>query len=247
MLQSLSGKTAMVIGGSRGIGAAIVRKLANEGAKVAFTYASSADAATQIVDSFATENIQVHAYQADSADPAQLTSVINQAAEALNGLDILVNNAGILMIRPFEEYSIEDFDRIFAVNVRGVFVAIQAALPHLRRGSRIITIGSIAGETARAPGSTLYGATKATVARMVQGLAWDLAQRGITINDVQPGPIETDMTPGTGAVAEHLINVNPLKRLGKPEEVANFVAYLAGPDSGYINGAGLRIDGGFVA
>ncbi|HHG8771555.1 TPA: SDR family NAD(P)-dependent oxidoreductase [Raoultella planticola] len=244
---ALSGKTALVIGGSRGIGAAIVAKLAADGAAVAFTWVTPSQHITQRLAEFQLAGQNVQAFQADSADPAALTNAVNRAATALGGLDILVYNAGMLKTGPIDDFSLADFDRMYAVNVRGPFVAVKAALAHLRRGGRIITTGSIAGEKAGAPGSTVYGLTKAAVARMVRGLAWDLAERGITVNDVQPGPVVSDMTPGTGDIGEWLRQANPQKRLGNPEEVANLVSWLAGPESSYVNGAGLKVDGGFTA
>ncbi|TCW09361.1 3-oxoacyl-[acyl-carrier protein] reductase [Raoultella sp. BIGb0138] len=244
---ALSGKTALVIGGSRGIGAAIVAKLAADGAAVAFTWVTPSQHIAQRLAEFQQAGQNVQALQADSADPVALSDAVKRAATALGGLDILVYNAGMLKTGPIDDFSLADFDRMYAVNVRGPFVAVNAALAHLRRGGRIITTGSIAGEKAGAPGSTVYGLTKAAVARMVRGLAWDLAERGITVNDVQPGPVVSDMTPGTGDIGEWLRQANPQKRLGNPEEVANLVSWLAGPESSYVNGAGFKVDGGFTA
>ncbi|WP_404653077.1 SDR family NAD(P)-dependent oxidoreductase [Raoultella terrigena] len=244
---ALSGKTALVIGGSRGIGAAIVEKLTADGAAVVFTWITPSAQVEQRLADFQRAGNNVQALQADSADPAALAEAVNRAAAILGGLDILVYNAGMLKTGTIDDFSLSDFDRMYAVNVRGPFVAVKAALAHLRRGGRIITTGSIAGEKAGAPGSTVYGLTKAAVARMVRGLAWDLAERGITVNDVQPGPIISDMTPGTGAIGQWLRDASPQKRLGTPEEVANLVSWLASPGSSYVNGAGLKVDGGFTA
>ena len=245
--QPLAGKTALVIGGSRGIGAAIVRRLAADGASIAFTFANAAQKADALVAAVERDGGRAAALKADSADAAALSTAIDAAAATLGGLDILVHNAGLLILGPVQDFSLEDFDRIHAVNVRGVFVAVKAAVPHLRRGGRIVTIGSITRGAARAAGSTIYGTTKAAVARMVRGLAWDLAEQGITINDVQPGPTATDMNPADGPMIEYLIAANPSRRLGRPEEIADLVAYLAGPAPSYINGAGITIDGGFTA
>ncbi|MFK3703401.1 SDR family NAD(P)-dependent oxidoreductase [Klebsiella sp. NPDC088457] len=221
--------------------------MAADGAAVAFTWVTPSQHIAQRLAEFQQAGQNVQALQADSADPAALSDAVKRAATALGGLDILVYNAGMLKTGPIDDFSLADFDRMYAVNVRGPFVAVKAALAHLRRGGRIITTGSIAGEKAGAPGSTVYGLTKAAVARMVRGLAWDLAERGITVNDVQPGPVVSDMTPGTGDIGEWLRQANPQKRLGNPEEVANLVSWLAGPESSYVNGAGLKVDGGFTA
>lgn len=245
MKNDLQGKTALVVGGSRGIGAAIVERLAEEGVSVIFTYITPSDAIDRRLANYQQQGQQVDALQADSSDAEQLKAAVDQAARQLNGLDILIYNAGILVTGKIDDFSLEDFDRMLAVNVRGPFVAIKSALDHFRPNSRIITIGSIAGDAARGAGSTVYGMTKAAVARMVRGLAWDLADRGILINDVQPGPVATDMTPNDGPLAERLKAMNPLQRMGEAKEVANLVAWLVSSESSYVNGAGMRIDGGF--
>ncbi len=243
----LAGKTALIIGGSRGIGAAIVRRLAADGATVAFTFNGAREQAQTLAAEITAGGGRATALQADSGDATALTATIDQAAEILGGLDILVNNAGILIPGGIASYSLEDFDRMYAVNVRAVFVAVKAALPHIRRGGRVVTIGSITQGRQGAPGSTIYGMTKAAVARLVRGLAWDLAPYGITINDVQPGPTATDIIPMDGPIPERLRQASPLGRLGEPAEIANLVAFLVGPQATYMNGAGLTIDGGFAA
>ncbi|MBJ3814958.1 SDR family oxidoreductase [Shimwellia pseudoproteus] len=235
MKNNTTGKKALVIGGARGIGAAIVQRLSQDGAAVAYTWVTRATHASGL------------AIQADSADPLALAAAVDHAANTLGGLDILIYNAGILIPGDIASYKLADVDRMYAVNVRGPFAAVQAALAHLPAGGKIITVGSIASEAAHGPGSTVYGMTKAAVARMVRGLAWDLAPRGITINDVQPGPIATDMTPGSGELAERLRNASPQQRLGSAQEVADFVTWLALHAPDYIHGAGLKIDGGFTA
>lgn len=247
MTQSLAGKKALVIGGSRGIGEAIVRRLSDEGATVAFTWVSSGERVQQQVDNYRQQGKAVQAFQADSGNAVKLTEAVNQAAQALGGLDILVYNAGVLRMGDIATFSLEDFDLSYNINVRGPFVAVQAALPHFQSGGRIITIGSIVSSAGRGPGSTVYGVTKAAVARMVRGLAWDLSERKITVNDVQPGPVATDMNPLDGEHAEYLINANPMKRFGEPHEIANLVAWIAGPESSYVNGACMAVDGGLTA
>lgn len=247
MTLSLTGKKALVIGGSRGIGEAIVRRLSDDGASVAFTWVSSGERVQQQLNDYQQQGKAVQAFQADSGDAEQLTAVVNQAAEALGGIDILVYNAGILRTGEIDTFTLEDFDLSYNVNVRGPFVAVKAALPHFQSGGRIITLGSITSGAGRGAGSTVYGVTKAAVARLVRGLAWDLSSRKITVNDVQPGPVATDMNPLDGEKAEYLISVNPMKRFGEPREIANMVAWLAGPESSYVNGACITVDGGLTA
>ncbi|QGY32460.1 SDR family NAD(P)-dependent oxidoreductase [Pantoea cypripedii] len=240
MKGKLEGKTALVIGGSRGIGHSIVGELNQLGAKVVYT---SRQPASEL---FRGNNTPLF-IAADSGDTEALVRAVGQAGEQSGSIDVLVYNAGILVTGIIDDFSIADLDRMLAVNVRGPFVAIKAALPYLNRGGRIITIGSIAGDAARGPGSTVYGMTKAAVERMVRGLAWDLASRGITINDVQPGPVATDMTPAQGELAKRLRDMHPQSRLGEPDDIAGMVGWLAAEASSYVNGAALRIDGGFSA
>jgi 3-oxoacyl-[acyl-carrier protein] reductase len=240
-------KTAFVVGGARGIGAAIVRRFANDGAKVAFTYTNAEDKALALVAEVEAGGGTALSIRADSADAEALAAAIAGSVRAHGGLDVLVNNAGLLVRHTIDDYSLADFDRMLAVNVRGVFVAAKAAASHMKAGGRIVTIGSIVADRAGFPGTSVYGMTKAAVAGLVRGLARDLGPRGITVNNVQPGPIETDMTPGDGATGEMLRAMSPLGRMGRPEEVADFVAYLVGPQAAYFNGASLTIDGGFMA
>lgn len=248
MTAPLSGKAALVLGGSRGIGAAIVRRLAAHGAAVAFTYASSGAAAATLEKSINEAGGRALAIKADSADPEAVRAAVAQAAELFGGgLDILVNNAGILIHGGVEDYALADYDRMFAVNVRAVFIAVQAALRHMAEGGRIVTIGSVVAERSGVAGSSVYSATKGAVAAMVRGLARDLGLRGITIANVQPGPTATDVTPGEGPIADFVRPLIPLGRLGRDEEVAGFVAWLAGPEAGFVTGASLTIDGGYLA
>ncbi|WP_371366915.1 3-oxoacyl-ACP reductase family protein [Pseudomonas sp. QL9] len=244
---SLAGKVAFVQGGSRGIGAAIVQRLARDGAAVAFTYASSAQKAEELASSIEAAGGRALAIKADSADAAQLSAAVDRAAAHFGRLDILVNNAGVLAVAPLEDFSLEDFDRTVAVNVRSVFVATQAAARHLGEGGRVITIGSTNAERMPFAGGGVYAMSKAAVTGLTRGFARDLGPRGITVNTVQPGPVDTDMNPDSGDFAESLKQMMALNRYGHAEEIASFVAYLAGPEAGYITGANLTIDGGFAA
>lgn len=246
-LKPLNGKVAFVQGGSRGIGAAIVQRLANEGATVAFTYVSSAQKAEDLAASIEAAGGRALAIKADSSDAASLQAAIETAAQRFGGIDILVNNAGVLAIGPLEEFSLEDFDRTLTVNVRSVFVAIQAAARHMGEGGRIITIGSTNADRMPFSGGGVYAMSKSAIVGLTRGLARDLGPRGITINNVQPGPVDTDMNPEQGEFADTLKGLMALDRYGRAEEIAAFVAYLAGPEAGYITGASLTIDGGFAA
>jgi 3-oxoacyl-[acyl-carrier protein] reductase len=244
---SLQNKVALVIGGSRGIGAAIVQRLAAEGAAVAFTYVSSAQEAEALAAGLRTQDSKVLAIQADSADEQALRAAVDTTVKTYGRLDILVNNAGVLAVGPLEEFSMTDFDRTLAINVRSVFVAIQEAARHMGEGGRIITIGSTNAERMPFAGGGVYAMSKAAIVGLTKGLARDLGPRGITINNVQPGPVDTDMNPDSGEFATTLKGLMALPRYGRTEEIASFVAYLAGPEAGYITGASLTIDGGFAA
>jgi 3-oxoacyl-[acyl-carrier protein] reductase len=241
--RKLAGQVALVFGGSRGIGAAAARRLASEGADVALTYVSAPDKAADIVHAIEAEGCTGLAIKADSADPAAIRSATAAAVERLGRLDIVVVNAGILRLGDVQAVSLQDLDLMLEINVRGVFLAIQAAAPHLPEGGRVITIGSNTAVRSGFPGSSVYSMTKAAVAVMVKGIAVDLAPRGITVNNIQPGPTRTDMT------AEHIDGLTPmipLKRAGDPDEIAGLVAYLASRESGYMTGASLTIDGGLA-
>ncbi|MCY1267260.1 Cyclic-di-GMP-binding biofilm dispersal mediator protein [compost metagenome] len=244
---SLAGKVAFVQGGSRGIGAAIVQRLAREGATVAFTYVSSAQKADELAAAIEARGGRALAIQADSADAGALQAAIAQLAETFGRIDILVNNAGVLAIAPVDEMTLEDFDRTIAVNVRSVFVATQAAVKHMGAGGRVITIGSTNAERMPFAGGSVYAMSKSAIVGLTKGLARDLGPRGITVVDVQPGPVDTDMNPAEGEFADSLKPLMAVGRYGRVEEIASFVAYLAGPESGYITGASLLIDGGFSA
>ena len=244
---TLSGKVALVQGGSRGIGAAIVKRLAAEGAAVAFTYVSSDAKARELQDSITSTGGKALAIKADSADADTIQRAVATTVEQLGGVDILVNNAGVLAIGPLEDFSLEDFDRTLNINVRSVFIASQAAARHMGDGGRIINIGSTNADRMPFAGGGVYAMSKSALVGLTKGLARDLGPRGITINNVQPGPVDTDMNPATGDFAESLIPLMAIGRYGHAEEIASFVAYLAGPEAGYITGASLTIDGGFGA
>lgn len=243
----LQGKVALVTGGSRGIGAAIVRRLASEGAHVALTYASSPDRAAEVAKAAETDGVKTLAIQADSADAAAVVAAVERTVAELGGLDILVNNAGIATMAPLVDFKLEDFDRTFAINVRAVFVATQAAAKHMKEGGRIINIGSTNAERMPFAGGGVYAMSKSALQGLAQGLSRDLGPRGITINNVQPGPVDTELNPASGEFAESLKKLMALPRYGTVGEIAGFVAYLASPEAGYITGANLLIDGGFAA
>ena len=236
----------MVTGASRGIGAEIVRRLAAEGATVAFTYGSSAAEADNLVAEVEGGGVKVVALQADSADPEQVAASVDETVGRLGGLDILVNNAGVAILGDTETFSLEDFDRLVAINIRAVFAAIQRALPHLDTGARIINIGSINADRVPGPGLAVYAMTKAAVAGLTRGLARELGPRGITVNNVQPGPIATDMNPETGEFAEAAKQVMALGHYGHPRDIASAVSYLAGPEAAFVTGANWNVDGGFT-
>ncbi|WP_047284838.1 MULTISPECIES: 3-oxoacyl-ACP reductase family protein [Pseudomonas] len=243
----LSGKVALIQGGSRGIGAAIVERLAAEGASVAFTYVSSASKAQALQDSIIAKGGKALAIHADSADAAAIRRAVNESVTAFGRLDILVNNAGVLAIAPLDEFKLEDFDQTLAINVRSVFIATQEAARHMGEGGRIINIGSTNADRMPFAGGGPYAMSKAALVGLTKGLARDLGPRGITINNVQPGPVDTDMNPADSDFAASLMDLMAIRRYGHAEEVAGFVAYLASAEAGYITGASLTIDGGFGA
>jgi 3-oxoacyl-[acyl-carrier protein] reductase len=244
----LKNKRALVTGGSRGIGAAIVKRLAREGADVAFTYASAKARADEIVTAASALGVRVLAIKADSADASAVTAAVDRTVKEFGGIDILVNNAGVFLMGPIDTFALADFDRTLAVNVRAVFVATQAAVRHMKEGGRIINIGSCNAERMPFAGGGVYAMSKSALQGLVQGLSRDLGPRGITINNVQPGPVDTDMNPAGSEFAAMLVKqVLAVPRYGTADEVASLVAYLAGPEAGYVTGASLTIDGGFNA
>jgi 3-oxoacyl-[acyl-carrier protein] reductase len=244
MSKSLKDKVALVTGGSRGIGAAIARRLAADGASVAITYTKGADAAASVVKAIQNAGGKAMAIQADAADAAAVKNAVDQTASTFGRLDILVNNAGTGFPKPFEEAPLEELDRVIDINIRGVFVATQAALKHMKSGGRIITIGSCVGERVLASGLVSYAATKGAVKIFTQGLAREVGSRGITVNNVQPGPIDTDLNPASSEWAVPQKAYTALNRYGTVDEVAALVAFIAGPESSYITGANLTVDGG---
>ncbi|MBJ7384489.1 MAG: 3-oxoacyl-ACP reductase FabG [Mycolicibacterium sp.] len=242
----LTGRRAFVTGGSRGIGAEIVRRLTAEGAAVAFTYSASGSDAEKLVADVTANGAKVVAIQADAADPAQTASAVDRAVAELGGLDIVVNNAAVAHMAPIGEFPGEQFDRLVAINIGGMFWTTRSAIKHLGEGARIINIGSINADRVPGPGVSVYAMTKGAVSSFTRGLARELGPQGITVNNVQPGPIDTDANPDHGDFAESLKLVTAQGRYGHTTDVASFVAFLAGPESGYITGANLNVDGGFT-
>lgn len=241
---ALSSKVALVTGASRGIGAAIAKRLAAEGANVVITYAKDSKAAQQVVEAVEAKGVKALAIQADGGNPDDIKVAVLKTVEAFGKIDILVNNAGTAIPKPFEQASLEELDYILNLNVRGVFVATQEALKHMPEGGRIISIGSCVGERTMTPGLAAYSATKGAVKMFTQGLAREVGERKITVNNVQPGPIDTDLNPAAGDWAAPQLANTSLKRYGHVDEVAALVAFVAGPESSYITGANLTVDGG---
>ncbi|WP_342591924.1 SDR family oxidoreductase [Jiella sonneratiae] len=232
----------MIFGGSRGIGAAIAIRMAEAGYRVALTYVSRPDKAREVAATIASKGGEAVAIEADSSDPSAIRAAVAGTIERFGRLDVAVVNAGVLRLGTIDELSLEDLDLTLAVNVRGVFLAIQAAAAGMLEGGRVITIGSNAADHV-VKGSSIYAMSKAAVATMVKAIALDLASRGITVNNIQPGPTETDMT---ASMVSELAAMVPIGRVGQGEEIAELVLYLAGPLSGYMTGSSLTIDGGFA-
>ncbi|MBO9152263.1 SDR family NAD(P)-dependent oxidoreductase [Chitinophaga sp. GCM10012297] len=243
-MKTLQHKTALVTGGSRGIGAAIAKRLAKEGANVAITYQASAEKAAAVVKEIEALGVKGLAIQADSADPHAVTAAVDRTARELGGLDIIVNNAGIGLYKDITEFTIEDFDLVSAVNVRAVFAGSKAALAYMGRGGRIINIGSCQAERMPTPGGSLYAMSKSALVGLTKGMARDLGPKGITVNAVHPGPIDTDMNPANGPHADYERSIMAIPEFGTGEDIAAMVAYLAGPESSYVTGAGFVVDGG---
>jgi len=247
MSKNLEGKVALITGGSRGIGAAIAKRLAADGANVAITYTKGADAAAAVVKEIERAGRKAIAIQADAADADAVKAAVEKTVATFGRLDVLVNNAGTAVPKRFEETTLEELDRLIDINIRGVFVATQAALKHMKSGGRIISIGSAVGERALTPGLVPYSATKGAVKIFTQALSREVASRGITVNNVQPGPIDTDLNPATSEWAVPQKAATALDRYGRVDEIAAMVAFVAGPESSYITGANLTVDGGMNA
>lgn len=244
MSKKLEGKVALITGGSRGIGAAIAKRLAADGANVAITYTKGADAAASVVKDIERSGRKAIAIQADAADAKAVQAAIEKTVATFGRLDILVNNAGTAIPKTFAETSLEEMDRMIDINVRGVFIATHSALKHMKNGGRIINIGSCVGERMMTPGLVPYSATKGAVKMFTQGLSREVGDRGITVNNVQPGPIDTDLNPASGDWAAPQIAMTALKRYGTVDEVASLVSFVASPEASYITAANLTVDGG---
>ncbi|WP_435227557.1 SDR family oxidoreductase [Streptomyces sp. Tue6028] len=244
---AMNGKVALVTGGSRGIGAATAVRLAREGADVALTYVRGKEEAADVVRAVEALGRRGIALRADSADPAEAAGAVGRAAEALGGLDVLVNNVGVGVLGGLDSLSPADVDRVLAVNVRGVFLASQAAAARMGRGGRIVTVGTCMTQRVPGPGGTLYATGKSALIGLTKALARELGDRGITANIVHPGPIDTDMNPADGPYAAGQAAMTALGRFGTADEVASAIAYLAGPEAAYVTGAEFSVDGGHAA
>ena len=241
----LADRRALVTGGSRGIGAGIVRRLTADGAAVAFTYLEAKGPANDLEQEIIDSGGMARAFQADSEDPQALRSAISETVDGFGGLEILVNNAGTAYVAPIDEFPLAEYERILAVNVRAIFVAIQAAIPHLAAGGRIINIGSTMADRAPVAGIGVYSLSKAAVAGLTRGLARELGPRGITVNTVHPGPVETDMTPDSGDFADAMRSMTAVGHFGQPQDIADVVAFLARTEARFVTGVAWNVDGGW--
>jgi 3-oxoacyl-[acyl-carrier protein] reductase len=243
-MANLTNKTALVTGGSRGIGAAIAKRLAAEGARVAITYTKGADAAGSVVKEIERAGGKAIAIQADATDAKAVAAAVDKTVATFGRLDVFVNNAGTAIPKPFMEATLEELDQVININFRGALIATQAALRQMQDGGRIIMIGSCVGERMMTPGLAAYAATKGAVKMFTQGLSREVGGRGITVNNVQPGPIDTELNPASGDWATPQKANTALNRYGRVEEIAAMVAFVAGPEAAYITGANLTVDGG---
>jgi 3-oxoacyl-[acyl-carrier protein] reductase len=246
-MSQLGGKVALVTGGGRGIGAAIALRLAADGADVAITYVQAADKAQEVVRHIERLGSRAIAVQADSADPAAVVDSVNRTVAELGGLDILVNNAGIFAYGPFTDVTLAEVDQMLAVHVRAVFLATQAAVPHMAEGGRVISIGSCWAQRVPVPNVTLYSMSKSALIGFTKGLAHDVAPLGITANVVDPGPTDTDMNPADAPHADAERAQTATKTYGTGEDIAAAVAFLASPEAKWITGTSVAVDGGYTA
>jgi 3-oxoacyl-[acyl-carrier protein] reductase len=244
MSKKLEGKTALITGGSRGIGAAIAKRLAADGAQVAITYTKGAEAAAAVVKEIERAGGKAIAIQADATDAAASAAAVENTVATLGRLDVLVSNAGTAIPKKFEDTTLAELDQMINLNIRGAFGVTQAALKHMKNGGRIIMIGSCVGERMMTPGLVPYAATKGAIKMFAQGLSREVGDRGITVNNIQPGPIDTDLNPAAGDWAAPQKANTALGRYGTVEEVAALVAFVASPEAAYITGANLTVDGG---
>lgn len=248
MSLSLKNKRAFVTGGSRGIGAAIVKRFASAGADVAFTYVNQSELANQVAKSAQESGVKSWAIKADNMIAEEINSAVELATENMGGIDIIVHNAGVALVGQIDNFKLDDFDRTMNVNLRAVFIATQAALKHMCSGGRIITIGSCNGDRVPFSGSSVYAMSKAGLIGFVKGLARDLGPRKITVNNIQPGPIDTDMNPANSDYAALVIKqVLAISHYGKADDVASMATFLAGPEAVFITGANFNVDGGYSA
>ncbi len=240
-------RVALVTGGSRGIGAGIARRLSADGNRVAFTYTESAHAASQLVDQIRQDGGTAIAIRADAALEADVLRSVRETVHQFGPVDTLVNNAGVGGLHLLDQTSISDIDRMLAVNVRATILATQEVLTGMGQGGRIINIGSVNADRMPIPGGSIYACTKGAIAGFTRGLARELAPKGITINNIQPGPVDTDLNPATGPQASLMLDAMAMARFGSVEEVASLVAFLASPAGAFITGTSITIDGGFAA
>ncbi|MCC2954358.1 3-oxoacyl-ACP reductase FabG [Massilia sp. IC2-477] len=245
--QKLNGKVAIVTGASRSIGAAIAKRLGADGASVAITYNASPEKAQEVVASIEAAGGRAIALRADAANPEAVRNAVAAVADRFGKIDILVNNAGISVLGAPTDIAFEDFQRILAVNVTGVFVATQEALRHMGSGGRIVHIGSSMVQYAAFPTASAYTLTKGAVAGFTRGLVRDLGPKGITVNTIHPGPTDSDMNPADGPVADFVKPGIAVGRYGQGSDVAAAVSFLVSDEAAFVTGAELMVDGGFTA